>query len=386
MKKSRKEKIRVLIPDGESLITLWVINCLSVDKDIEIHLVSAKKWVESRFSKHVSSFAYCPPGISQDQRFDFLKRRIEDLDIHVLLPIIVPSIRYVSKYKKDFQALGLEIQVPGIKQLDLANCKGSLAKFLHKNGLPHPRTYDSKELKKEKDLPFPLLIKPLSSWNGRGLSLAKNEEELRGLVEREERFIAQEYLTGEDYCVNVICQEGEIKQYSIQKGIIPSRHSFRPNLGAEFVEAKPLLSIVEHIMAELNWTGVANFDVLKEAQTENYFIIEMNPRFWGSVEASQRVGVNFPLLYVQSVLGEKLDSKPYRKESYISNKGLVNTLMHFVTFQWGKLRFARNNSLAFALQDPLPKVFKYTEKIFLLFSKASGKVVGMKGFDRNIAP
>jgi predicted ATP-grasp superfamily ATP-dependent carboligase len=37
------------------------------------------------------------------------------------------------------------------------------------------------------------------------------------------------------------------------------------------------------------------------------YLMEINPRFWGSLELSVRAGVNFPLLYTRAARGEKFD-------------------------------------------------------------------------------
>ena len=51
-------EINVLLPDGERILSLYVINCLSNFKQIKIHVLSKKKWTETRFSKKIASFNY----------------------------------------------------------------------------------------------------------------------------------------------------------------------------------------------------------------------------------------------------------------------------------------------------------------------------------------
>ena len=71
-------------------------------------------------------------------------------------------------------------------------------------------------------------------------------------------------------------------------------------LGGPSVKAAPLhderlRKIGRRFVKELNWTGVMMVEFKKEAETGEYYLIEINPKFWGSLELSYKNGVNFPL-------------------------------------------------------------------------------------------
>jgi len=97
---------------------------------------------------------------------------------------------------------------------------------------------------------------------------------------------------------------------------------------------------------------------------DDFKIIEINPRFWDSVEASQRVGVNFPYLYCLTALGIPFEFPSYRFESYTNNRGLIKILKSKINIS-AKRRFKIPKNLAITsdFSDPLPKTFKYSDKI-----------------------
>lgn len=386
MQFSKEMSIDILIPDGESLFSLWMINCLSKHKNIRIHVVSKEKWVESRFSWHVKSFTYFAGSEDEDERINFLSSLILDKKIDVILPSHVPDIRMLSKHRDHFENLGLKIVLSSVESLDIANSKWNLAEFLQKHQFPTPKTFLVDKSDTDNINDFPILFKPLSAWNGIGFQLVKTKEELEFLNNSKvNKFIGQEYVNGIDLCVNLICKNGRILAKTIQKGIIPNSDKFKPNMGANFINDDALSEIIEKILAKLSWSGVVNFDVIFDPVRKKYFIIEMNPRFWGSVEASERVGVNFPFLMCLLSLDIDFEQPPYRLEKYISNKGVLKLMKDFILFRNNSIRFNINHSLWYALKDPLPKVFKYSYKMMERIVRQNGNLMLKKSVQKEMS-
>lgn len=360
---NQNSKLSVLIPDGDSHFALWIINCLSKKKDIIIHVASQKKWVETRFSKHIESFNYIQHAADNNELLHSIKQIIHRNNIDILLPSGFPLIRMFSDNKSDLTSAGVNVLVSDSESLDTANCKWKLAQFLKENNFPFPVTYHCEELGSHYN--FPLIVKPLSAWNGSGFMILKDDNDIQDYINTNPRdSILQEFIKGEDYCVNILAFEGDVLAYTIQKGILPNSNRFKPNLGSKFLDNKDLISIVRGIIEKLFWTGVVNFDVRYNSESDEFLIIEMNPRFWGSVEASESVGVNFPYLMCQ--LSAKIDFElpQYKKVNYVSNRGLISILKNFFLLKPSHMISVQKTSLLFALKDPKPKIFKYIKKIF----------------------
>jgi predicted ATP-grasp superfamily ATP-dependent carboligase len=58
------------------------------------------------------------------------------------------------------------------------------------------------------------------------------------------------------------------------------------------------------LMRALNWKGVAMVEWKVDPRDGTPKLMEINPRFWGSLELAVRSGVNFPLLYAQAAAGQ----------------------------------------------------------------------------------
>jgi len=69
-----------------------------------------------------------------------------------------------------------------------------------------------------------------------------------------------------------------------------------------------LVSAGEQLLDTLGWQGVAMIECKRDPESGRHVIMEVNGRFWGSVQLAVDAGVNFPALLVQCALGDELPS------------------------------------------------------------------------------
>ena len=82
-------------------------------------------------------------------------------------------------------------------------------------------------------------------------------------------------------------------------------HSF-PNSGGPStdrvsIEMPELVAMSEKLLKFLNWQGVAMVEWKIDPLTEIPYLLEINPRFWGSLELAVRSGVDFPRILVDLI-------------------------------------------------------------------------------------
>lgn len=362
------KKINLLIPDGEAFFSTEVIKCFSDIPFANIHIVSSKKWIESRFSHKISSFTYFKKTENDNEYIEFLRKTILNKKIHVLLPIFYSTTHLLSRYKNNFKDLNINILTPESNYLEIANNKWELAKFLNKFNLPQPYTTDLMTLKSIENLKYPFLLKPKDGSHGSNIFIVKNESEFLKIYDKlkdKDNYIIQDFIQGYDIDMSVLCKKGEILTYTIQKGYLFGSLPFRPPIGIEFLHSDEIYDTIKKLMKELDWTGVAHIDLRYDSKKDRFLIIEVNPRFWGSIHASKKVGVNFPLLYSLTSLNETYDSVQYKFIKYANNRGLLKILKSRLMLNQKKYEFPHCYSIIEDIQDPFPKIFKYLNKIYL---------------------
>ncbi len=71
-----------------------------------------------------------------------------------------------------------------------------------------------------------------------------------------------------------------------------------------------LLQASTRLLDALHWRGVAMVEWKEHPKTGRRVLMEINPRFWGSLELSVRAGVDFPALYIAAASGSPLPPGP----------------------------------------------------------------------------
>jgi D-aspartate ligase len=305
-----KKNFSVLIPDGESPLALSVVRCLSEVRGLKINILSKNRYTPVRFSRYIKNYLYHDSSNTLDHlsTIDKMVRRTKS---DIVLPIDQPMIELLSYHKKELSDLTFLVPLPQPDAFNITSNKWLLADFLKQNGLPHPQTIlyeDEWKLDLIKELSFPVLIKPIKGFNGKGIKIIDDLTSLKYFFNKHrnsEESIFQSFIHGFDIDCSVLCKDGNILVYTIQKGIYPGRLQFAPPVGIEFLFDDQVLNIVTVLMNKLKWSGVAHIDLRYDEQDKKVKILEVNSRFWGSLLGSLNAGVNFP--YLASLVGLKED-------------------------------------------------------------------------------
>jgi len=331
---------------------------------MRVHILSQRPDVPLRASRHAASFHTWRPGRGESL-IDRAAAVAHAVGADVAMAVDENALRALA-----YGSPGLPFRstpVPPAVEFDAAHDKWHLARVLSEHRLPHPLTH----LTGSTDAPaqpmrFPVLLKPRRGSNGIGITRLHSADALARYVERHPRAIAttilQEEVPGRDIDCSVLCQDGEVLAHTIQRALSPARDRFQPSAGVEFVAHDEVLRVVRRLMAALSWSGVAHVDLREHAATGRIDVIEVNPRFWGSLLGSLHAGVNFPQLTALSALGVPLPAVDYRHCRYASGTfALKAWLRAAVTGRASDVGF-RETPLVHAIADPGPHIVEMIDR------------------------
>ncbi len=303
--------LTVLLLDGQSTFALPVIRCLSAMPGTRIHVLATSNLLPVRASRAVASFR-CWNGLDQPGGAEFCAAYAREVGADVCLAVDIPTIE-AAALNPGPRAVAFT-PIPPLASLRIACDKWDFARFVQSRALPHPESLlcvDSDSGRAElRDLVFPVLIKPRSGGNGAGIRRFDDADALlRHLAAHPDLWgntIAQHLIAGHDIDCSVLCVDGRVIAHTIQRGFT-STVGYKPPGGIEFTHHQKVLDIAQALVAELQWTGVAHIDLRTHADSGDVSLIEVNPRFWGSVLGSEHAGVNFPHLACLAGLARTFD-------------------------------------------------------------------------------
>jgi carbamoyl-phosphate synthase large subunit len=222
------------------------------------------------------------------------------LQIDALVPTVDSELIALAAIRSEFLAAGTQLLLAPESALRLCLDKWSLAQTMT-GAVPVPRCEVRDETLDSSDWTLPAVVKPRRGSGSRGVRVITCWEELDVTPNSEE--LLQEYLPGREYSLDVLAtQTGEVRavvprlRLKLDSGIaITGRTLHDPelqNLGRWAAERAGI-------------TGVANVQV-REDRAGFPRLIEINPRFPGTMPLTVASGINMPRLALGELLGEPM--------------------------------------------------------------------------------
>jgi hypothetical protein len=114
--------------------------------------------------------------------------------------------------------------------------------------------------------------------------------------------------------------------------------------------------VVKEAINKLNWSGVVHFDLRYDEKENQAKVIEMNPRFWGSIVGSYYAGVNFP--YLATLLGLKRDLPVinFQQIRYVDASTAIKITIQRILLRKKAIQYYDHSKLMIHFKDPLPMI------------------------------
>lgn len=245
----------------------------------------------------------------------------------VLVPVFTPWVFKMSAQAERLKDL-VNVLVPSMDSLQHAHDKTRSTKLARSLGVPIPRTgapaedeVDSTDassmLNWAQGLHYPVILKYRSGEDvGLPASLryriCRTPDEVVAAHQQmalvQSAPLAQEYIEGDD-CGAALLYDGESRPVAsfTYRSIRERPRGAGPTVYAVSEDYPEMIDYSHRILSALKWRGMAMLD-FKRRPDGTFRFLEVNPRFWGSLALAVEAGVDFPLLYYRSCLGEKIGS------------------------------------------------------------------------------
>jgi NAD(P)-dependent dehydrogenase (short-subunit alcohol dehydrogenase family) len=314
--------VRVVVTDAETQLGLYVIRALGrAGCTITAVGVNTPRGVLGFSSRHTRQRC----RISGPEE---LWTALEDLaPTHdVVVPVTTRSIQGLARQPDGF-ASGLRRHIPCSEAIDVAKSKARTTALAGAIGIPVPESFERLEPDTIEDwaqtskVQLPLVVKFADDAHPGVWSPADRYRIVRSIDELSREYrrmhrvgpypLVQEYVEGGGYGFFAVTDSrGEpvvtfchrrLREYPITGG---------PSTLCESIRDPVLIDLGTRLLRALDWRGVAMVE-FKRARDGQYRMLEINPRYWGSLPLALVCGVNFPQYQVELALGRSPSQPAY---------------------------------------------------------------------------
>ena len=332
----KRPRYSVLIPDAESGHALIVARCLAA-AGARICALGPDQQTALRFSTRVDYYRRQKTRNRRDAfSVQFIRDQMRKCGANVFLPVDEPAHEFAIDHQDELRSFANLPPLATAEAYRTATNKDQLAAFLISAGLPTPFTVAIGPVTPQTfpppGLDFPLLAKPVRGDGGRGIVALHSAEQAAsflsdGHMARFGRYVLQRYISGFDIDISALCVDGEIIAHTIQRAVVSRARSFAAAAGLEFLDAPDLLQTARAMFKKLRFSGIAHVDARYDEASREFKIIEVNARYWGSLAASLKAGVNFPDIACRRALGECAPTTDYAHMRFIDSVSYIKRLL-----------------------------------------------------------
>lgn len=192
------------------------------------------------------------------------------------------------------------------------------------------------------ELPYAdsLVLKPRFGEGGRGVCLVNAlgaSEAISGLP-RFSQYLCQEHVEGRGAGVAVLAHDGTVVAIGGHRRIREIPRTGGTSCAREAIEHSGMFNCVKRIVQKINATGVFMFEFRWKESTDEYWLIDANPRYWGSLSTYINSGVNIPLLHFEMTCGQLPESMPVTRRNEAQSRWLLGEL-RYMAGEVTRLRF-----------------------------------------------
>ena len=301
---------RILVLDANQRSALAITRSLGRLAGVTVLTADTTRRALAGASRFSSRYLQYPSPADRPEAFiDWLEETVEREAITHLFPATEVSSYTCLMHRERLGTCKLPFaELATVREL-ADKCR--LMELAQELGVPHPpsqRIEDPRSLDPDTLGPYPLVLKPCFSqiwvnqaWLGSSVHIAESPEDFRRLTQtraylREHPFLVQRFIPGTGAGVFALYWEGETIAFFAHRRLREKPPTGGVSTLSESAAPDPrLLDLSRRLLDRAQWHGVAMVEFRVTPAGEPY-LMEVNPRFWGSLQLAIDCGIDFPRL------------------------------------------------------------------------------------------
>jgi predicted ATP-grasp superfamily ATP-dependent carboligase len=311
--------LKVLVTDG-SKPCLGIVRSLGM-RGVEVGVACAPQFDRlAALSKHASRI-HEVPSLDGDDFVQSVIRILTQTNYDVVLPVQFQATLALASRADDLKGL-TNVVLPSARKISFAANKRSIYELAARLDVPvpatvYPASFEEVEVAGRK-LQYPVVIKPIFERAGDTVRYVEN---FRQLVDTYRNFaqqfgysqsdcnlpMLQEFIPGDGVGFFAIYQNGDCKRIFMHRRIRENPPSGGISSCAQSFFDPKLKLLGMRLLDSLSWHGVAMVEFRRDSRDGEYKLMEINPRFWGSLDLALTAGADFAFDLCRIAQGQILE-------------------------------------------------------------------------------
>jgi len=310
----------VLVTDGIERSSLAVVRSLG-RAGHRVHVCATRQRSLAGSSRYAAGRHLVPDALADPARFvQAVGRVARAVGAEVLLPLTDVSVSTVLAARSAFE--GLILPFPDPVQFEAVSDKGNVARVARTLGIRTPSEVriegpPGQGVELPGEIAFPVVVKPVRSVatgaDGSRLRTsvrhAASPQELRTVLSELPPaafpVLVQERIRGDGIGVFLLRWDGRLLGAFAHRRIREKPPSGGVSVLRESVPLPAhLLDRSLKLLEAFDWRGAAMVEYKEDAEVGEPVLMEVNGRFWGSLQLAIDAGVDFPSLLVAAATGQ----------------------------------------------------------------------------------
>lgn len=327
----------VLVLDAENRSSLAVIRSLG-RAGLRVIAASHLDQAIGTASKYVSQVcSYSSPSKNSEKFVEDLLALVKKHKPQMLLPCSDLSLELILSKENEFRALTC---LPFSDQGTINNIinKDKILEIANNCGIETPHTVESQTKPNLESFPFPAVVKASKSFSkgSEGFSkpavcYANNSIELKNILESfSGPALIQQRIIGPGVGVFTLSRAGKVLSVFCHKRLLEKPPTGGVSVLSEsiFESEAPVAQAIKLIEA-LKLDGIAMLE-FKQGTDGKFYLMEINPRFWGSLQLAISAGRDFPLMLYNSFINNDSTNKQRPYLVGLRLRWFLGTLDHLI--------------------------------------------------------
>lgn len=274
----------------------------------------------SRYS--IQHLTYPSPRLKPGEFVAAIIRLCEQYGINIVLPMTELTTALLLRNRASLT--NITIPWPALECVDSLADKSALMRLAESLGIPVPRTWyidnPSSPPGNLDELPYPLILKPCKSW------LNLHDEWVRSSVRlanspadalhyltsepafQQQPFLLQECVAGHGQGIFALYDNGKPLAFFAHRRLREKPPSGGVSVLSESIPVNPvLLTHARTLLDSAGWHGIAMVE-FKVGDDGTPYLMEVNTRFWGSLQLAIDAGIDFPWLLYRLACGDQVNT------------------------------------------------------------------------------